>query len=207
MAGTKSREGKVIGGGRKCGKTTELIKKASKEGLYILCPNKNMARIIFKQAKDMGLNIPHPITVEDLPLRSVHIDEVLIDEVEIVLQKLIGKRVAGMSTTMPMEELPAISNNKPSMTIKPPREVRPKSVGELTIDVDCSEALKGLKAIQREARKATQALKELEVQKKSVSLFPDHKCRRCGENKLTLKSLGENIKGIKSVCKDCGARQ
>lgn len=159
MAGTKSREGKVIGGGRRCGKTTELIKKASKEGLYILCPNKNMARIIFKQAKDMGVNIPHPITVEDLPLMSVHIDKVLIDEVEIVLQKLIGKRVAGMSTTMPMEELPAISNNKPSMTIKPSREVRPKS-----------EALKGLKAVQREAKKATQALKELEEQQKRLTL-------------------------------------
>ncbi|MFP5111840.1 hypothetical protein ACSU64_05610 [Bacillaceae bacterium C204] len=37
------------------------------------------------------------------------------------------------------------------------------------IDVDVSEALKGLKAVQREARKATNALKELkEVQDSDV---------------------------------------
>lgn len=39
-----------------------------------------------------------------------------------------------------------------------------KSIGEIKIDVDCSEALKGLKAVTREAKKATAALKELEEQ-------------------------------------------
>lgn len=39
-----------------------------------------------------------------------------------------------------------------------------KSVGSLTVDV--SEALTGLKAVQREAKKATQALRELEAEKK-----------------------------------------
>lgn len=37
-----------------------------------------------------------------------------------------------------------------------------RSIGQLTVDLDCSEALTGLKALQREARKATQALRELE---------------------------------------------
>lgn len=41
-----------------------------------------------------------------------------------------------------------------------------RSVGSLTIDVDCSDAIKGLKAVQREAKKATAALKELNQQKK-----------------------------------------
>ncbi len=41
-----------------------------------------------------------------------------------------------------------------------------KSVGSFTVDIDCSDALKGLKAVQREAKKATAALKELEEQKK-----------------------------------------
>jgi phage-related minor tail protein len=38
-------------------------------------------------------------------------------------------------------------------------------VGELTVklDVDASDAIRALKAIQREARKATQALRELEA--------------------------------------------
>lgn len=40
------------------------------------------------------------------------------------------------------------------------------SVGELKVNVDVSEAIKGLKAVQREAKKATAALKELEEETK-----------------------------------------
>src|SRR5690606_21555882 len=42
---------------------------------------------------------------------------------------------------------------------------KPKSVGDLTVkvNVDVSEALVGLKSLQREAREATKALRELEV--------------------------------------------
>lgn len=43
-----------------------------------------------------------------------------------------------------------------------------KSIGKLTIDA--SDTIKGLKAIQREAKKATAALKELEEQKKDKYL-------------------------------------
>ncbi|SDM17623.1 hypothetical protein [Bacillus sp. OK048] len=45
-------------------------------------------------------------------------------------------------------------------------EKRESNAGELKvkIDVDCSEALKGLKAVTRAAKKATAALKELEEQ-------------------------------------------
>lgn len=42
------------------------------------------------------------------------------------------------------------------------KQVNRKSIGTLTVDIDCSEALKGLKAVQREAKKAVQALKEVE---------------------------------------------
>lgn len=37
------------------------------------------------------------------------------------------------------------------------------------VNVDCNEALTGLKALQREARKATQALRELEEAQNAVS--------------------------------------
>lgn len=45
-----------------------------------------------------------------------------------------------------------------------------ESIGELKIklDVDVSEALTGLKAVQREAKKASQALRELEENKPVV---------------------------------------
>lgn len=102
--------------------------------------------------------------------------------------------------------------------------------GGITITADVSDALKGLKAVQREARKATQALKELEVQqgvmgiknaehplsinevRRLLGIEPkgasqNFKCIQCGENELTLKSLGVNIKGVKLVCEDCGEGQ
>ncbi|MGM8213556.1 hypothetical protein ACLIBH_12335 [Virgibacillus sp. W0430] len=45
-----------------------------------------------------------------------------------------------------------------------------KSVGSFHVDIDCSNALKGLKAVQREAKKATAALKELEVQQSNIDI-------------------------------------
>ncbi|RBP89386.1 hypothetical protein DFO70_11133 [Cytobacillus firmus] len=48
---------------------------------------------------------------------------------------------------------PRIGDTKPS-----------RSVGSLVIDIDCSDALEGLKAVTREAKDATAALKELEEQ-------------------------------------------
>lgn len=38
-----------------------------------------------------------------------------------------------------------------------------KNVREVTLNIDASEAIRSLKAIQREARKATAALRELEA--------------------------------------------
>ncbi|MFS0822174.1 hypothetical protein [Bacillus sp. 1P02SD] len=37
-----------------------------------------------------------------------------------------------------------------------------KSIGTFTVDINCSEALTGLKAIQREAKKTIKALKKVE---------------------------------------------
>jgi Zn finger protein HypA/HybF involved in hydrogenase expression len=55
---------------------------------------------------------------------------------------------------------------------KPLFLVGQKNNMNLKINVEVSEALKGLKAVQREARKATAALKELEEQQKRNLLLP-----------------------------------
>ncbi len=47
-----------------------------------------------------------------------------------------------------------------------------KAIGKLHVDIDCSDALKGLKAVTREAKRATSALQELEEQQKKVGLSP-----------------------------------
>lgn len=104
----KLKQLEIIGGRRYCGKTTELIQRAHKEQLYILCASTDMAMFIARQANEMGLNIPHPITVDELRSSNTNVKDVLVDEVEKVLQQLIGKRVAGMSTSYEMKELPSL---------------------------------------------------------------------------------------------------
>lgn len=43
-------------------------------------------------------------------------------------------------------------------------------IGAFAVTADVSDALKGLKAVQREARKATQALKEFDLEQKRIEL-------------------------------------
>jgi hypothetical protein len=57
------------------------------------------------------------------------------------------------------------------VTMAKPRESN-TSVETLTVEIDCSDALKGLKAVTREAKKATSALQELEEQQKRVFKEP-----------------------------------
>ena len=86
----------VVIGERCSGKTTRLIERSAKEGIYILAPTKNMARCIVDQAKGMGLEIPYPITVGEY-LRgnkfqgsSIRRDGLLIDDLDMVLHQLFG---------------------------------------------------------------------------------------------------------------------
>lgn len=95
----------IIGGKRGCGKTTELIRAAHKNNLYIICANSQRADNITKLAREMELSIPFPVTVDELPLRSNNIKEVLIDDMEDVLSELIGKPVLMASTSMKLNRL------------------------------------------------------------------------------------------------------
>lgn len=87
---------KYLIGERCSGKTTRLIERSAKEGIYILAPTKNTARCIADQAKEMGLDIPFPLTVGEY-LRgnkfqgsSIRRDGLLIDDLDMVLHQLFG---------------------------------------------------------------------------------------------------------------------
>ncbi|MCJ8008105.1 hypothetical protein [Lederbergia wuyishanensis] len=95
----------MIGGRRVCGKTTELIKKASEEKLYIVCADRNRLKVITQMAKEMELDIPFPVTVDELPLRSPFIKEVLVDDIEAVLYQLIRKPILIASTSLELKQL------------------------------------------------------------------------------------------------------
>lgn len=94
----------MIGGKRACGKTTELIKRASEEFLYIVTVDRHRAHHIAQLARQMELDIPLPVTVQELPLKG-YIKEVLVDDAEDVLTALIGRRVLMASTSMELKKL------------------------------------------------------------------------------------------------------
>ncbi|CEG25998.1 hypothetical protein [Bacillus sp. B-jedd] len=79
---------------------------------------------------------------------------------------------------------------------------------KVKIEVECAEALKGLKAVTREAKKATAALKELEEQQKKVEFVVPLNL----DGKAVAKVLHENLnpellrKDDSITCIDCGEK-
>lgn len=63
------------------------------------------------------------------------------------------------------------------------------SIGKLRVDINCSDALTGLKAVQREAKKATAALKEFErVYNKTKSIADE--CNVSSQELLAILAKG-----------------
>ena len=84
----------IIIGSRGSGKTTELFKRSADEHLYILTGTKGQAQCLFAQAREMGYNIPFPVSWEefvrgDLDGTSIQEDGVLIDEAAHVLSRAL----------------------------------------------------------------------------------------------------------------------
>lgn len=100
---------KIIGGRRQCGKTTELIKRSAETNTYILTVNRERALMLSRAAQDLKLDIPFPITVNEVPLRGSFIRKVLIDDVEDVLRKFIGLEIEAMSTSCELVSLPQVN--------------------------------------------------------------------------------------------------
>lgn len=84
----------IIVGSRRSGKSTELIKMSAEENIYILTGNKSQAQCLFNQARELGYNIPFPVTWEDytrgrLLGTKIQEDGVLIDEASHVLSQAL----------------------------------------------------------------------------------------------------------------------
>ena len=95
---------KKIIGGRGTGKSTELIRRSADTGNYIVVPNKRRANHLFKQAKDMGINIPYPVTWDEIKHgidgKSRLSLGILIDDVEDLLRYIfIGIHIEGITLT------------------------------------------------------------------------------------------------------------
>lgn len=87
----------VINSPRGGGKTTKLIKLASKNpNSYIVCHNQLEVSRITNLAKTMGKNINFPLTMDEFIKKQYYshgIKSFLIDNVEMLLQKLTSVKI------------------------------------------------------------------------------------------------------------------
>lgn len=86
------------------GKTTYLIKKSAEFKYPIICCSETQRRIIKDTAKEMGLDIPDPISFSSInskeKLRGLNcFDKLLIDDLEYVLKILFGKDIYAATVT------------------------------------------------------------------------------------------------------------
>lgn len=91
---------KIIRADRGAGKTTELVKMSNRDWKYIVCKDTQRVDVITETANRLGLDIPYPITIKELPIsRGSFIKSVLIDDIEDVLHLFIGRPVDCITTS------------------------------------------------------------------------------------------------------------
>lgn len=85
---------KLILGDRQSGKTIELIKESARTGAYIVVSCRKEAHNVFGSAKELGLNIPFPLTVAEViyesPSSYIFQKGILIDNLERILCRLFN---------------------------------------------------------------------------------------------------------------------
>lgn len=85
---------------RQSGKTAMLIKKSSETGMTIVVPTMDMRDQVKKEAFDLGLNIPDPITIRQFIVtiyndHMMHKKSYLIDDLQLAL-RIMGVDVAAV---------------------------------------------------------------------------------------------------------------
>lgn len=100
----------IIVGGRRTGKTTQLIRMAAEaevkgEKSYIVCEGTQSAYRIAQQAREMGLYIRHPLTYDEFALghsKGGNIKNFYVDNVD-MLVRMFGRDVPIAAITVNKE--------------------------------------------------------------------------------------------------------
>lgn len=99
----------IIAGGRRCGKTTALVKEAAVIGAYIVCPTLQQVGNVLRCARNLNLDILHPLTVDEFISGNFNNHTnipFLIDNVEDIIMRLArGCAVNTMTTCLPVEKI------------------------------------------------------------------------------------------------------
>lgn len=100
-------------GDRRSGKTTALIRLSELTGARIVCPNADMARCVARQARDMGVGIPQPISFERLAyVRPSGPRAILIDELGGILR---GMGCDCLAVTIGWEDVMVDAGRRPTL--------------------------------------------------------------------------------------------
>jgi hypothetical protein len=84
---------KVYAKPRGGGKTHELIKLAADRHLVVICASAEMAGMVAKRARELGLDIPQPLSwrqVMNGAHRGRRINGYVIDDADACLQQIVG---------------------------------------------------------------------------------------------------------------------
>ena len=95
---------------RRGGKTTELVRLAAEEFLYVVCPDRQQVRYVQRVARDMGLDIPFPMTWGEFlrgDYRSKGVKGFVIDNLDLCIQQMTTVPVRAVSLTDADAPVPA----------------------------------------------------------------------------------------------------
>ena len=93
---------KVYARPRQGGKTTELVRLAAEEFLYVVCPDQAQVFYVARMARDMGLGIPFPLTWHEFATGRYHsqgIKGFVIDNLDLCIQGMSHVPVRAVSLT------------------------------------------------------------------------------------------------------------
>lgn len=95
---------KLIDRERGSGKTTKLIYTSEITGYPIVAESNQSIEYIKRQARELGANIPNPMTVKEMrSIRGIRFDRILLDEgfsiIEEALKTYFGVEVAAVTFT------------------------------------------------------------------------------------------------------------
>ena len=82
---------RIINKGRRNGKSIELLYASEVTGYRIICPNHEQAEFLKKLAKELGLDIPEPMSyISYAAMRGLYDETILIDNVEQIMDKILS---------------------------------------------------------------------------------------------------------------------
>lgn len=91
---------KLYVGGRGSGKTMWAMMESARTGVPIFALNRQYKQNVIKMALNFGIDIPEPVTIEELnEFGKDETEEVIVDEAQELLQRMLKVKITGLTMT------------------------------------------------------------------------------------------------------------